>query len=72
MDDQINDGFCRREYDPTRALELGPFSVSFCQVPHYIPAWGCDLRAPDGRRLTFGGDCGPNDAIVELARDTDC
>ena len=68
---QIEDGFELSEYDPDRPLELGPFTVSFSEVPHYIRAWGCDLRSDDGRRLTFGADCGPNDAIVELARDTD-
>ncbi len=71
MADQINDGFWVREYEPTRELKLGPVVVSFRRVPHYIPAWACDLRAPNGRRLTFGGDCGPNDKIIELARDTD-
>jgi ribonuclease BN (tRNA processing enzyme) len=71
MEDQINDGFAVGEYATDAELELGPFAVSFCAVPHYIPAWGCDVRSADGPRITFGGDCGPNDAIVELARDTD-
>ena len=71
MADQINDGFWVREYDPARELKLGPIAVSFCTVPHFIPAWACDLRAPNGRRLTFGGDCGPNEKIIQLGRDTD-
>jgi ribonuclease BN (tRNA processing enzyme) len=71
MKDQINDGFSVHEYDSGAQLELGPFAVGFREVPHYIRAWGCDLRSAEGRRVTFGGDCGPNDAIVELARDTD-
>ena len=71
MADQINDAFWVREYDPERELKLGPITISFCKVPHYIPSWACDLRAPHGRRLTFGGDCGPNDKLVELARETD-
>jgi ribonuclease BN (tRNA processing enzyme) len=71
MKDQINDGFSVHEYDPDAQLELGPFAISFREVPHYIRAWACDLRSAEGRRVTFGGDCGPNDAIVELARDTD-
>lgn len=71
MEDQINDGFAVGEYTTDARIELGPLTVSFCQVPHYIPAWGCDVRAGSGQRITFGGDCGPNQAIVELARDTD-
>lgn len=68
---QISAAFALVEYDPDRTLTVGPFSISFREVPHYVPAWGCDLSGVDGRRLTFGADCGPNDAIVELARDTD-
>ena len=71
MEDQINDGFEVHEYDPLAELGLGPFTVRFCDVPHYIRAWAIDLRSDDHRRLTFGGDCGPNDALVELARGTD-
>lgn len=71
MEDLINDGFWVREYDPARELKLGPLAIRFCSVPHYVPSWACDLRAPTGRRLTFGGDCGPNDALIQLARDTD-
>jgi ribonuclease BN (tRNA processing enzyme) len=71
MKDQINDGFAVKEYATDAQLELGPFAVSFCAVPHYIPAWGCDVRSSDGQRITFGGDCGPNDAIVGLAHETD-
>lgn len=71
MEDQINEGFWVREYDPDRELKLGPITIGFCEVPHYIRAWAVDLRAPTGRRLTFGGDCGPNKQIVDFARDTD-
>ena len=71
MEDQINDGFWVREYEPSRELKLGPLTINFCSVPHYIPAWACDLRTPTGRRLTFGADCGPNDALIKLATDTD-
>jgi ribonuclease BN (tRNA processing enzyme) len=68
---RIADVFALTEYEPASELELGPFTVSFREVPHYIPTWACDLRQADGRRLTFGADCAPNDAIVELGRETD-
>jgi ribonuclease BN (tRNA processing enzyme) len=68
---QIAEAFELSEYEPATELSLGPFTVTFREVPHYIPTWACDLRLADGRRLTFGADCGPNEAIVELARDTD-
>ena len=71
MADQINDSFWVREYDPDRELKVGPLTITFRKVPHYIPAWACDISAPHGRRITFGGDCGPNTAIVDLAFQTD-
>ena len=71
MEDQVAQAFELTEYEPERELELGPFTVRFAEVPHYIPAWACDLKSSDDRRLTFGADCGPNDAIVSLGRDTD-
>lgn len=71
MEDQINEGFEVSEYDPAETLQLGPLTVSFREVPHYIHSWACDLRSQAGRRFTFGADCGPSDALVELARDTD-
>jgi ribonuclease BN (tRNA processing enzyme) len=71
VEQQISSAFALTEYDPDRALTVGPFSVSFREVPHYVPAWACDLSSDEGRRLTFGADCGPNDAIVDLARGAD-
>lgn len=68
---QIADAFALTEYDPSRELTVGPFTVAFVDVPHYVPTWACDIRADDGRRFTFGADCGPNDAVVRLAQDTD-
>ncbi|HEX3804101.1 MAG TPA: MBL fold metallo-hydrolase [Solirubrobacteraceae bacterium] len=68
---QVSGAFALAEYEPSRELALGPFIVSFTEVPHYVPAWACDIRCEDGRRFTFGADCGPNDAIVQLAQDTD-
>jgi len=67
----IGTAFSVAEYDPLVTLKIGPLSVAFARVPHYVPAWACDLRAEDGRRFTFGADCGPNDAIVRLASGTD-
>lgn len=71
MGDQINDGFWVREYDPAKELKLGPLTIRFCKVPHYIPSWACDLQAPTGQRLTFGSDCAPNEPLIKFARDTD-
>jgi ribonuclease BN (tRNA processing enzyme) len=70
-DQQIAEAFAITEYEPDAVLGLGPFQIRLGAVPHYVPTWACDLCAGDGARITFGADCGPNDAIVELARGTD-
>lgn len=66
----IENAFALSEYDPAQQLHLGPFTVRFCEVPHYTQTFAIELSA-GGRRLTFGADCGPNDALVEFARATD-
>lgn len=66
----ITGAFELAEYDPGRALQIGPFRVRFCEVPHYTRSFACELSA-SGSRLTFGADCGPNDALEEFARGTD-
>jgi ribonuclease BN (tRNA processing enzyme) len=67
---QVSEAFALSEYDPSLELTIGPFTVAFAEVPHYVPAWACDISYEAGR-LTFGADCGPNDAIVDLAWGTD-
>jgi ribonuclease BN (tRNA processing enzyme) len=68
---QIEQAFEFAEYNGDATLDMGPFEIRLGAVPHYVPTWACDFRAGDGGRITFGADCGPNDAIVELARGTD-
>ncbi|HLJ03363.1 MAG TPA: MBL fold metallo-hydrolase [Solirubrobacteraceae bacterium] len=68
--DLIESAFALEEYDPAAGLELGPLRARLREVPHFTRTFAVDLS--DGRgRLTFGADCGPNDALVELARGTD-
>jgi ribonuclease BN (tRNA processing enzyme) len=40
-------------------------------MPHYVPTFAIEVKAPSGRRITFGADCRPNEELVEFARDTD-
>jgi ribonuclease BN (tRNA processing enzyme) len=70
-DEQLITGaFAVSEYDPAVPLTVGPFQVRFCEVPHYTQAFACELAA-GGSRITFGADCGPNDALTEFAQGTD-
>ena len=50
--------------------QLGPFTVTAVQVNHPIECHGLRVEAA-GRSLTYSGDTGESEALVELARDTD-
>jgi ribonuclease BN (tRNA processing enzyme) len=66
----IENAFEIREYDPAAELQLAGLRVSFRLVPHYVPSYAS--RLDDGHaRLVFSADCGPNEALVELAHDAD-
>jgi len=67
----FDDALDVREYDPATQLTIGDLEVGFIPGRHYVPAWGCGLRDAAGRRIVVSGDTGPNDALVEAARDAD-
>jgi ribonuclease BN (tRNA processing enzyme) len=66
----VEQAFCLIEYDPAQTIELGPLSLTFHAVPHYVATFAVQLRSAR-RSFTFGADCRPNDALVEFARDAD-
>ena len=66
----VEEAFELHEYDAGEVLDLGPLQVSFREVPHFILTHAVRMRDERGS-FTFGADCGPNEAIVELARETD-
>jgi ribonuclease BN (tRNA processing enzyme) len=70
QDELIERAFDVHEYDAPDEFTVGPFDVSFCEVPHYTPTYAVDLRS-NGSRLTYGADCSPNDELVRFAHDTD-
>ncbi|MGI8862805.1 MAG: MBL fold metallo-hydrolase [Solirubrobacteraceae bacterium] len=69
-DDLIDHAFSLREYDAPDELEVGPLTVRFCEVPHYVPTYAIELSCDSGR-LTFSADCSPNEQLVAFAADTD-
>jgi ribonuclease BN (tRNA processing enzyme) len=69
-EDLIEHAFNLREYDAPDELVIGPFSVRFCEVPHYTPTYAIELACESGR-LTYSADCSPNDELVVFAADTD-
>jgi ribonuclease BN (tRNA processing enzyme) len=69
-DDLVERAFQLEEYEPQRSLEVGPFRVSFREVPHFAPTYAIAVEA-DGARIAYGADSGPAPGLVEFARDAD-
>jgi ribonuclease BN (tRNA processing enzyme) len=70
-EDLIERAFDLHEYDGQDDLNAGPFTVRFCEVPHYMPTFAVELCCDGGKRLTYSADCSPNPDLVRFARDTD-
>jgi ribonuclease BN (tRNA processing enzyme) len=66
----VEEAFELREYTPGSVLEIGPLTVRFRPVPHFVPAQAVEI-AEGERRVTFSSDCGPNAELCDFARDTD-
>jgi len=69
-DDLIEGAFELHEYDVLAELQVGPFLIRFCEVPHYTLTYAIDL-AVNGKRLTYSADCSPNRELVQFAHETD-
>ena len=70
-DDLIEAAFDVREYDPAETLHVGPLTIRFQPVPHFVPTNAVELVAAAGGRFTFGADHGPSPELCEFARGTD-
>jgi ribonuclease BN (tRNA processing enzyme) len=70
-EDLIEAAFDVREYDPGETLHVGPLTIRFQPVPHFVPANAVELVAAAGGRFTFGADHGPSPELCEFARGTD-
>jgi len=66
----IEAAFDLQEYQPWDELQLGPFLIRFCEVPHYMPTYAVDV-SNGGNRLTYSADCAPNEQLVRFAQGTD-
>lgn len=58
-----------REWTPG-THQVGPFTVTVARVAHPVEAYGIRVEHA-GAVLTYSGDTGPCEALVELARDAD-
>jgi ribonuclease BN (tRNA processing enzyme) len=59
-----------RGFEAGEAFRIGPFEIESRLLPHSIPNAGLRISA-DGKSITYTGDAGPSDDLVELATGTD-
>ena len=59
-----------REFDAGEAFPIGPFAIQSRLLPHSIPNAGLRIAA-GGVSITYTGDAGPSDVLIELAGGTD-
>lgn len=63
--------FAVTPYESAVPFEIGDLRITPHPVGHYIPAWTMNIEAADGTRVVYGGDMGPSDMVVDLARGAD-
>lgn len=59
-----------REFEAGASFSIGPLAIESRLLPHFVPNAGLRISA-DRRSITYTGDAGPSDDLVELARGTD-
>jgi ribonuclease BN (tRNA processing enzyme) len=68
----IEDAFHLREYDPGGSLAIGPLTLRFRAVPHFMATHAVEVvSSVSGGRLTYGADSSPSDDLVEFALESD-
>ena len=68
----IESAFDLEEYAESSTPSVGSLRFAFREVPHFQQAFAISVESEDGPgRLVFGADCGPTNALAELARDAD-
>src|SRR5436305_6874654 len=71
-DDLIENAFALEEYEPNATVEVDALRFNFQEVPHFTETFAINVSSANGGgRFTFGADCSPCAALVEIARDTD-
>jgi ribonuclease BN (tRNA processing enzyme) len=67
----ITNVFGLTEYVPEDVLQLGPLTVRFQPVPHYVATHAIEVTGTSGSRFVYGADSGPSDDLCEFAKGAD-
>jgi ribonuclease BN (tRNA processing enzyme) len=66
----IEDAFELEEYAAEDEVAMGPLTVSFHPVPHFIDTFAVNIASGESK-LTYSADTRPCDEIVDIARGAD-
>jgi ribonuclease BN (tRNA processing enzyme) len=66
----VKDSYLLHGFEAGDAFRIGPFEVVSRPLPHSIPNAGLRISV-DGASLTYTGDAGPSNALIDLAAGTD-
>lgn len=68
----VTDAFEVAEYDASHAIVVGSLRFRFCAVPHFVTTHAIEISSTSTeRRIVYGADHRPNDAVSAFARDAD-
>lgn len=67
----FEDAFDIHEYESDQVFTIGDLTIRPARMHHYVPAWAMSITDGEGVKLVYGGDTGPNDQFVKVARDAD-
>ena len=67
----VEEAFRASEYDPEKPLEFGSMTITFGEVPHFVPAHAMSIVGQSGARFVYGADCGPSASLVRFAENSD-
>lgn len=69
----IDFAFDLHEYDPAETVTVGPLTVGFTEVPHWVQTCAMQVNssANGSGTFTFGADCAPSQALVDFAQGSD-
>ena len=66
----LDDAYDLREFNGGDTLQVGSFEIQTRMLPHSRPNAGARVTV-DGHSITYTGDAGPTDDLVDLATGTD-
>jgi ribonuclease BN (tRNA processing enzyme) len=67
----IENAFGLREYNPAEELVIGPLRVRFQPVPHFTETFAMSIAGGDSKRIVYGADSSPTDALDEFGKGAD-